>query len=241
MKSFTTAFIILVCIFYANAQYKSANYFEANVAFAKNKYDFNFNWHHLHPITKNKKLKFGYGLRFTTFFGSGTHEYITAPAKIVKNTTGPAVLFTKAIPENIDYVSINNPTMAFLNTYIILQYTFFEKLDFGFNIDVIGFGFGLKNNGNYSTDKESMVGLPTNASQSNFNLLLIGENDFGSLNSELFVRYWFSKKWAAKLAVSHLFTEIKTETPVQKTPIENDRFRLVPNLISVGVTFKPWE
>lgn len=231
----------LVAFFDSNAQYKQANYFEANVAFAKNKYDFNLNWHHLHPISKNKKLKFGYGLRFTSFFGNGPQNYSSAPAIIAKNTTGPAVLFTKVIEKNLDYVRINNPTMAFLNTYIILQYTFFEKLDIGFNIDVIGFGFGLKNNGVYGNDQGFIISTPVNPSQSNFNLLLIDVNDRGSLNSELFVRYWFSKKWAAKLAVSHLFTEITTDEKVQKIPQENDRFRLVSNLVSVGVTFKPWE
>lgn len=233
--------LTLVVFINTNAQYKQANYFEANVAFAKNKYDFNLNWHHLHPISKNKKLKFGYGLRFTSFFGDGLQTYSSAPAIIAKNTSGPAVLFTKTIENNLDYVRLNNPTMAFLNTYIILQYTFFDKLDIGFNIDVIGFGFGLKNNGVYGNDQGFIISTPVNPSQSNFNLLLIDVNDRGSLNSELFVRYWFSKKWAAKLAVSHLFTEITTDEKVQKIPQENDRFRLVSNLVSVGVTFKPWE
>ncbi len=240
MKNLALICVFLVSLNQVVAQYKSANYFEANVTFAKNKYALNINWHHLHPISKNKKLKLGYGLRFTTFFGNEKHAYSSAPAKIVKNTTGPAVLFKKVIPENLDYISVYDPAIAFLNTYIILQYTFFEKIDLGFNIDVVGFGFGLKNRGYYSIVKESMLGLPTSGTQSNFNMLLIDVNDIGSLNSELYIRYWFSQRWAAKLGVSHLFTEITTQGNIQRFPAENDRFRLISNLVLVGLTFKPW-
>lgn len=221
------------------AQYKADNYFEANAAFAKNKFDVNLNWHHLHGISKNKKLKFGYGLRFTSFYASNQF-YTTAPAELAKGKIGPAVLFTKKIPENIDSLSIASAQHNFLNVFILLQYTFFDKLDIGFNIDVIGFGFGGNKNATYINQNFGQ-NTASNVSVSNFNLLLIDVNDRGSLNSELFVRYWITKKWAAKLAVNHVFTEVTSSLPVQTLPQSNDRFRLVSDFISVGVTFKPWE
>lgn len=231
----------LVVFIDTNAQYKQANYFEANVAFAKNRYDFNLNWHHLHPISKNKKLKFGYGIRSTNFVAVQP-VYTSAPAQIVKGTNGPAVLFTKKIEENIDSLYLVSSASSSLNAFMIFQYTFFNKLDLGFTLDLIGFTLGSTGKSYLINEKRiESFNLGTIYKTSNFNLLLIDVNDRGSLNSELFVRYWFSKKWAAKLAVSHLFTEITTDEKVQKIPQENDRFRLVSNLVSVGVTFKPWE
>lgn len=234
----TIFLFMFICAFNSFSQYKTENYFEGNVSFAKNKNDINFNWHHFHPLSKNKKLKFGYGVRFTSFFGKNQF-YSSAPAQIVKNTSGPAVLFSKKMDANLDSVFVNNPQVNFLNVFVLLQYTFAEKLDLGFNIDLIGFGFGKSHNSIY-INKNTNENISNVSYVSNFNLLLIDVNDRGNLKSELYVRYWITKKWAAKIALSHLFTEINTEVDYQKNPENNNRFRLISDLVSVGVTFKPW-
>ncbi|MEN9598311.1 MAG: hypothetical protein RL596_622 [Bacteroidota bacterium] len=64
------------------------------------------------------------------------------------------------------------------------------------------------------------------AKPTGFNLLLISDNDLGSLNSELFIRYKINNKWSIRGGTSFLFNEYKTNTKVQvQNGIENDRFR----------------
>lgn len=231
-------FLLLFLFNITYAQYKKSNFIELGIAFASNKVTFNINAHHVHGITKNKKLKVGYGLRFTNFWATN-QNYTSAPAQLAKNKTGPAVLFTKKSPQNVDSISVRNSQINFLNVFVILQYTFFDKLDIGINIDVIGLGFGSAKNAVYqslNTNKqENTIATPTN-----INLLLIDVNDRGNLNSELFVRYWITKKWAIKASLIHQFAEIITNTEVQQTPFANDRFRLISDFVSLGVSFKPW-
>jgi hypothetical protein len=69
------------------------------------------------------------------------------------------------------------------------------------------------------------------------NILLIGNNDRGTLNSEFYLRYKVNQKLGLKLAVQHFFTELTTATKVQNTPIQNDRFRNISNLVAVGVAY----
>lgn len=189
---------------------------------------------------KKKKLKFGYGLRLTSYFGY-QNSYKSAPAQIVKQTSGPAVLFAKTLEKNLNFIESFNPQINFINSYIILQYTFAQKFDIGFNIDIIGFGIGGNTDALFKNSLQSKTTTPVSVSQANFNLLLIDVNDIGNLNSELFLRYWITQKWAAKIAINHFFTEIKTDIMIQTIPSQNDRFRLVSDLITIGVTFKPWE
>jgi hypothetical protein len=66
---------------------------------------------------------------------------------------------------------------------------------------------------------------------------LVGDNDKGSLNSHLFVRYKLSDRLGVKLAYQYLFNELTTTTKVQTVPSANDRFRAKSGMIYVGVNY----
>ena len=78
----------------------------------------------------------------------------------------------------------------------------------------------------------------TSASPTPFNILLVSDNDRGSLNSEFYGKYLLNEKWAVKLGAQFLFTEYTTQTKVQQFPQANDRFRNKPLLLCVGVRYK---
>jgi len=184
---------------------------------------------------KKKKFELGLGLRFTSYFGSN-QNFTTAPAKLTSGKTGPAVFFSDNIPENIDTLFFNKPQINSLNLSFNFGYHFTPKFLVGFNIDAIGFSFGGSKTATYLDGNN--INPPT-AKPTGFNLLLISDNDLGSLNSEFFGTYQFSKNWSAKAGYQFLFTEYTTDQKVQTTPDgqKNDRFRNKMSAIAVGLVY----
>ncbi len=185
----------------------------------------------VYGVTKNKKFRIGYGIRYSGLFAKN-QEFVTAPANITSGKTGFGVLFAENKPENFDTLRFADTQLNALNVAIYLQYAFNKKFDVGFNIDAIGFSFGEKQTGIFQAN-----GLKTtqNASPTAFNLLLVSDNDLGSLNSEIYARYWLNEKWAIKAGLSFVFTEYKTD---QKLTFDNNRFRNKALLFEIGGHFK---
>ncbi len=185
-------------------------------------------------LWKSKKFAIGAGARFTSYFGANQY-YITAPAELTSGSTGPFVIFKENIEENIDTFLIKSPQVNSLNLLINLRYKFNERFMVGFNIDAIGFSFGGSKNGNYINGSQGVMesGKPTA-----FNILLISDNDRGSLNSELYGKYYWNEKWGIKLGAQFLFTEYTTDSEVQQLPEPNGRFRNKSLLIAAGVIYK---
>ena len=236
--------IILLSLFFidknASAQtYKEGNIFGFTVNVGSSSFANAFSWSHYHQFGKKNRIKIGYGIRLTNFFGSDL-DYITAPAKYTSGKESIAALASETILANLDTVSFASSQVNFLNTGIYLAYTLpflKNKLDFGINIDVLGFSFGAKQVGLYKNN--TVTAKPTG-----FNILLISDSDMGSLNSEWYLRYHVSEKWALKAGYEFLFTEYTTDSKIQGFPNStdtNDRFRLKSPMIMIGIQFYPFK
>jgi hypothetical protein len=216
--------------------YKFNNDFDLALATNGNQSAGAISWTHFHAITSKKRFKIGYGIRFTSQVGKNLY-YVTAPASITSKQTGPQVLFSKIYTENIDSFYVSKAQNNALNISINLQYTIKEKIDIGFNIDALGFSFGNKVTGKYigyqSTDNNTFQ----TASPTSLNYLLVSDNDKGSLNSELYVRYWIKPKWGIKAGASFLFTEYTTTNQLR---LNNDRWRNKSLMGMVAITFSPF-
>jgi hypothetical protein len=218
------------------AKYRNNNNYDASFFANAKQLGSAFSWVHLHSVTKKNKFKIGYGLRFTNQFGNGLN-YTTAPAKLTSKQTGPQVLFTEIYNDNIDTVFVSRAQHNLLNLSINLQYNFSENLEIGFNIDAIGFAFGKEVLGNYLAYQAPQTPNLQLAKPTVLNLLLISDNDIGGLNSELYVRYWFTKKLALKAGATFLFTEYTTS---HKLRLDNNRWRNKSLMALVGVTYNPF-
>jgi hypothetical protein len=185
-------------------------------------------------VLKSKKLEIGIGGRATSYIGLNQY-FITAPATITSGSTSPLIFFQDINNKNIDSLIVKSAANTSINAAVSFTYKFSPKFNLGFNIDLIGVSFGGSSTANY---RNGAVGKNTTASPANFNLLLISDNDLGSLNSEFYGRYNFNEKWGIKFGLQFLFTEFKTETKVQTFPQENDRFRNKSYLPSIGVTYR---
>ncbi|HAC25743.1 MAG TPA: hypothetical protein DCE81_12600 [Cytophagales bacterium] len=174
------------------------------------------NW----QLGQSKKFEIGIGGRLTSYFGSDQY-FSSAPASLAGDET------------KTDSLLMASAQMNAVNLAINLGYRFSPKFGVGFNIDALGFTFGGRKEGRYLNGNQGQLvqGKPTS-----FNVLLIGNNDRGTLNSEFYARYFFNERWGIKLAYQYLFTEYTTDVAVQQQPEANDRFRNKASMVSIGVT-----
>ncbi len=187
---------------------------------------------------KKKNLEAGLGARLTNSFGSNL-DYITAgPAKFTRTSTTPfLIFFAGQKTENWDTLTLNKSYTSALNISANFGYHFSSKLSGGFNIDVIGFTVGKKTAGVYTSN-----GVQTSepeAKPTGFNVLLTGDHDRGSLNSEFFLRYHLNQQWSVRGIYQFLFTEYTTSNIKQTLPdgSANERFRNKANNYGVGLSY----
>ncbi len=192
---------------------------------------YNYNW----GLGKRGKFKIGTGVRFT-YFAKGKTDLITAPASLTSGEKGPQVLFTENILSNFDTLRLAKVGVGYLNIPIHLQYSFSQKFEVGFNIDAVGLSFGNKQSGTfYASDSRSLNKSTQSAKPTTFNLLLVSDNDLGSLNSELYARYWVNDKIGIRAGLSFQFIEYTTDKVLT---FENDRFRTKNLLPMIAISYK---
>ncbi|MEO7312080.1 MAG: hypothetical protein ABIX01_16880 [Chitinophagaceae bacterium] len=236
----TASFFLMILSMQAHAQQNSkanANQFaDFTIGIGSSQGSAALSYVHNWKLFKKQKWEAGLGARFTSYFGSNQY-YRTAPAKLTSGKTGPGVFFADDIVQNLDSVLFAKAQVNAMNISLNFGYHFCSKFSLGFNIDAIGVSFGANKKGSYINGSTTAA---TTAKPTAFNLLLVSDNDLGSLNSELFAKYHFSQKWAIKAAFEFLFTEYKTNTKVQTTPDgqKNDRFRNKVSALAVGVSLQ---
>lgn len=187
---------------------------------------------------RNKKFELGVGGRLTSYFGE-KKDFITAgPASLTRSFTFPfLIVFAGQNEENLDTLNVQRPLITSINASFNLGYHITPRLYGGVNIDVIGFSFGRKSSAILTSNGTTQT--EPDAKPSSFNLLLTGDHDLGSLNSEFFLRYRIANKWSMKLLYQFIFAEYKTQNVVQVAPdgTEVDRFRNKANNGGVGIVY----
>ncbi|MFM7852725.1 MAG: hypothetical protein ACKO96_12625, partial [Flammeovirgaceae bacterium] len=181
---------------------------------------FSADYFHVWRWGSKRKIEMGVGTRFTSFL-SHQQYYSSAPASLA------------CCPAKTDSLLVASPQSNSFNVAIQLGYNLTNKIHFGFTIDAIGFSFGREQLTEFRMGKSMQQ---VSAQPTAFNILLVHHNDRGMLNSEFFLRYFFNKEWAIKIAYQYLFTEYTTRTKIQWQPEANDRFRNASNLVGIGVT-----
>ena len=196
-----------------------------------------FSYVHNWELGKKQKWEAGFGARLTSYFGS-KQEHTTAPARLARGTTVPfAVVFAPQKSENWDTLTVQRPWSNALNLSVNFGYNFTDQWSAGFNIDLVGFTLGRKtaailtSNGITTTEPA--------AKPSAFNLLLTGDLDHGSLNSEFFLKYKLNSRWGIRAVYQFYFSEYKTATAKQVAPDGTlvTRFRQKGNNLGAGLAY----
>lgn len=191
------------------------------------------NWY----LGKRRKWEVGAGLRWTSYFGTKT-DFITAPARLARSTTTPfLIVFAGQKTSNWDTLTVQHPVINSLNFSLNFGYNFTAKWSAGFNIDLIGFSFGRRSSG-ILTSNGSANNEP-NAKPYGFNALLTGDNDYGSLNSEYFIKYRVNNHWGIKAVYEYYFAEYQTRSIKQTAPDGTmvTRFRNKVNALGIGISY----
>jgi hypothetical protein len=188
-------------------------------------------------IGKKQAFRMGYGLRLTTLVGKES-DYQTAPADLTTGKSSLMSLFAERINSQIDTLRVKNANTNAINISFNVQYAFTKKIEMGINFDVVGITFGDMKTGTYLAQQSDATGKKnTGKAQSAlptmFNLRLLGDSDMGSLTAEVYVRYWFSKRWGMRAGMSHQTSEYKTN---DKLGFANDRFRLAQTIPYVAIS-----
>ena len=177
----------------------------------------------------NRKFKFGGGLRLNSNFGNDNLEYITAPGDL----TGDEA--------NIDTAYFEGTQVMAANLFLALRYDVTERWGAEFNIDLVGFSFGGEkdgtleyNDGNKLTDLQA---TPTAG-----NVLLIGDNDIGNLNSEFLITYRYKSNWRFKAGAVFQFNEyslgrVPNYTNSKGKELEVQRYRSKNMTYGIGVNY----
>jgi len=176
---------------------------------------------HLYGFGSSRRFKLGYGLRLSSFFGSDR-----------KFTAAPPDLASEDNPQS--FIVESSQTNA-INLGLYTDYSITENILVGFNIDVVGFSFGGEKDGSVVIEP-NLTGLavPDTAKPTCFNLLLVGDNDIGTLNSEFWIGYRIASNIMVRGAFSYLFTEYTTDGQYQD---DNDRFRYKAAQGAIGVSY----
>ena len=194
-----------------------------------------YNWR----IGRKRKIEAGLGARLTSATGSKLIYTTAGPASLTRTFTTPfLIFFAGQKTENWDTLTVHRPFVNALNVTINLGYNFTPKLSAGFNIDLIGASFGRKSSSVFQSKGETSTDPASKPTV--FNLLLTGDHDKGSLNSEFFLKYKLNQKWGVRAIYQFLFTEYTTGTVKQTAPDGTvvDRFRNKANNFGLGVSYE---
>ena len=206
--------MLLILITIISSNYLLAQHQQAQLGFGlgngtfTNNASYHINW----SINKKNKFFIGTGVRYTGFYG-----------KNINYTSALASLAGDKLKE--DTVFAPKPSSHSINLLISTGYNINENFSIGFDIDALGFTLGSKGSPLYI--RNGIGTAVASAKPTTGNFLLVGNNDRGQLNSNIYVQSFFGKqhKYGLRLAFQYLFTEVTTSTKVQTIPEANDRFR----------------
>ena len=187
-------------------------------------------------LGKKQAWQIGLGARLTGYAGT-KKDYTTAPARLSRTSTVPfLIFFAGQETKNWDTLNVQRPFTQSLNATINIGYQFNTKWSAGFNIDLIGFTLGRTTSGVLTSNGTTRTDAAVKPAA--FNLLLTGDHDLGSLNSELFLAYHFSPKWSLRGVYQFYFSEYKTTNIKQTAPdgTQVDRFRNKVNAFGLGIS-----
>ena len=192
-----------------------------------------YNWR----VGKKRKFELGLGLRNTAYFGI-KKDFWTAPANVARSSSVPfLVVVSGQKTENWDTLTVQRPFTNSLNVSANFGYHLSNRWYAGFNIDLIGFTVGRTGSAVFTSNGTTTT--EPAAKPAPFNLLLTGDLDLGSLNSEFFVYYNLNDKWSVKAVYQFMFVEYKTTNVKQTAPDGTivDRFRNKANNAGIGVAY----
>ena len=224
--------------------------FDVGAGFSKGIVSPSIAYYQLINSGERKLFSLGWTARLGAFYGDNLNYY-TAPARLTRGKSGLDALSGPLLDNNIDTVRYDYVTMTSLNVGIRAQLNL-GWVELGASADLLGLTLGKSRIGRYksSTGQYALAsatgqdsarvyyqGANTfqRASPGGANVRLLGDNDIGTLSTEVYARIRINQRIAVKVGYQWL----TTETTVKNKDViaDNDRFRNRAGLAYVALTF----
>lgn len=224
--------------------------YDAGMAYTQNKYNPSIAYYQLLNIGERKIVSLGWTARLGAFYGDNI-SYYTAPARLTRGKTGFNALTGPLITDNIDTVRYDYVTMTSLNIGFRAQVNL-GRVELGISADLLGLTFGKSRTGRYKSsngqfrphltagaDSTTAYFQGANTFQKSrpgtFNVRLLGDNDIGTLSTEIYARLHISQRVGVKLGYQWL----TSETTVNNRDViaDNNRFRNRVGMTYLALTF----
>ena len=225
--------------------------FDVGMAYSKNNYHPSVAYYQLINAGERKLFALGWTMRLGAFYGDNLNYY-TAPARLTRGKTGFGALSEPLVNGNIDTVRFNYVTMTSLNVGVRAQVNL-GRVELGASADLLGLTLGRRRTARYrsstglfsvikSKSGRDSINAPFDgdnvfqrAYPSRLNLRLLGDNDRGTLSTEVYARLYVKQRLALKAGYQWLTTEVTVQN--RDVVANNNRFRNRAGLAYLALTF----
>lgn len=203
---------------------RAQSYVEVGLGVNKEASIYNVGYYRSWKLSKSKKIwkniYLGSGVRFNGFGGRDIY-FVSSRPQIYKTIDEDSILAPR-------------PAIYSVNTFLNLGYQFSPKIQVGFDIDFLGLSFGPNGSPTFISNGQEQT---AKVNPTKINVLGVNANNFGSLLSNIYLRYKITNRWGAHVTLQKSYAEIRTEEVLQTEPGINQRFRYVNRLIGFGVSY----
>lgn len=202
-------------------------------------------------LTVGRQKVFSIGWTFSAGYVNGHNvAFTTAPARLTREKTGIEALSAPLIYRNMDTVTLERTTQTLLNVGLRAQVKL-GPVELGGSADVLGFILGrtklghvISSTGGYYTkdhsNHDSLVYFRDGQQMQytkakGISARLLGDNDRGSLATEVYARVMINHRIGVKAGYKWLTTE--TRLKIANTADDNLRYRRRTEMPYIAITF----
>ena len=222
---------------------------DVGMGYSTNHYHPSIAYYQLINVGEQKLIALGWTARLSAFYGDNLNYY-TAPARLTRGKSGFSAVGAPLIPDNIDTIRYDYVSMTSLNLGIRAQVNL-GPVEVGASADLLGLTLGKWRTGRYKSSGGQFA-LPSSTGADSLlyfqgentfqrshpgrvNVRLLGDNDIGTLSTEVYARLRINQRVGIKVAYQWL----TTETTVTNRDIiaDNNRFRHRVGMPYLALTF----
>ncbi|GAB3694391.1 hypothetical protein GCM10027592_15250 [Spirosoma flavus] len=224
--------------------------YDIGMAYSTQHYNPSITYYQLLNTGDRRLFALGWTLRAGAFYGDNLNYY-TAPARLTRGKTGFGALGAPLIDKNIDTIRYDYVSMTSVSVGVRAQFNL-GIVEIGASADLVGLTLGKSRIGRYksstgqftvknATGGDSLTlyyqGVNTfqKTSPSTFNVRLLGDNDIGTLATEVYARVYITPRIAVKAGYQWLTTE--TSAANRDVVADNNRFRHRAGMGYLALTF----
>ncbi|QJD80264.1 hypothetical protein [Spirosoma rhododendri] len=218
--------------------------YDLGMGYSTNRYNPSIQYYQLLNIGERKLVSLGWNFRLGAFYGDNIDCY-TAPARLTREKTGFSALGAPLVPANIDTLRFDFVSMTSASIGVRAQINL-GRVELGASADLVGLTLGrtrtgrvTSSTGRYRVDSTTTspftgANADQSARPSRLNARLLGDNNLGTLSTDVYARIRVSQRVGIKVGYQWLTSEVRMSN--RDVIADNDRFRNRSGLAYLAVT-----